>query len=169
MLEHLPSYLHQLPRSRRKQKRQRLYQSISSISIWIKCSICLGSLKRRKKQKKAKEAETLPIDQFNIDMDKVLDMFRKPQKEKVVEVEPSRSKSKKVTVDDDVMKQVNKKMEDMIKMLVAQQAEITKFKQNEEKMLQIVVASKSNQDDINDKIKLIEAKNEKLERKCERN
>src|ERR1043165_2134681 len=72
-------------------------------------------------------------------------------------------------MDDDVMKQVNKKMDDMMKMIVAQQAEIAKFKQNEEKMLQIVVASKSNQDEINEKVKKLEAKNKKLEGKCSRN
>src|ERR1043165_2301354 len=113
-----------------------------------------------KKHKKSKEAEPISADQLNVALDNVLDMFRKPQKEK--EVEPSKSKSKRVTVDDDVMKQVNRKMDDMMKMIVAQQAEIAKFKQNEEKMLQIVVASKSNQDEINEKVKKLEAKNEKL-------
>src|ERR1043165_3841460 len=72
-------------------------------------------------------------------------------------------------MDDDVMKQVNRKMDDMMKTIMAQQAEIAKFKQNEEKMLQIVVASKSNQDEINEKVKKLEAKNEKLEGKCARN
>ena len=43
-----------------------------------------------------------------------------------------------------------------MKMIVAQQAEISKFKKNEEKMLQIVVASKANQDEIEKKVKQLE-------------